>query len=83
MANKINERVTCGRCGGLGQWCGGSCFKCNGHGKHLTVQARALRTALAETDERLAKLRAKSNQNALIIKSIQLNEERRRLIFAA
>jgi DnaJ-class molecular chaperone len=83
MKNGTNERVTCGRCGGLGRWCGGACFKCGGYGKHLTARARDLRAALAETDAQLVKLRAKANQNALIRESIARNEERRRLIFAA
>ena len=83
MAGKINERVTCGRCGGLGQWCGGACFRCNGHGKHLTPQAQSLRTVLAEVDERIGKLKSKNQQNALIAESLRRNEERRRAIFAA
>ena len=38
-----NERVDCGRCGGLGQWCGGPCFRCHGTRKRLTRAARAAR----------------------------------------
>ena len=77
----INERVTCGRCGGLGQWCGGRCFRCNGAGKLLTQRARNLREELDEVDGRLLSLRAKTNQNALIRESIRLNEARRKELF--
>lgn len=84
MSNKINERITCGRCGGLGRWCGGVCFRCNGHGKRLTPAARRLREELAEVNERLAKFRRLRNQeNAIVRKVIELNEARREEIYAA
>jgi hypothetical protein len=79
---KINERVTCGRCGGLGQWCGGACFKCNGHKAVLTRSARILRSRLADIEDRLAKIDKRWIDDGIddAPLRVELGEQRARLL---